>query len=140
MCGRFTQKLTWRQIHHLYNLTAPVVLLDLQPRYNGAPEQEFAACRLEDGGNRTMVQLRWGLVPSWAQDVRIGTPSGQNTHASSRSSMSASILETCKLLTRWAFEYFDQTREARPRLKTRGGSGVSDRRCRRPAAFVALLT
>ena len=23
--------------------------------------------------------------------------------------MSASILETCKLLTRWAFEYFDQT-------------------------------
>ena len=73
MCGRFTQKLTWRQIHDLYNLTAPVVLLNLQPRYNGAPQQEFAACRLDDGGNRTMVQLRWGLVPSWALDVRIGT-------------------------------------------------------------------
>ena len=73
MCGRFTQKLTWRQIHDLYNLTASVVLLNLQPRYNGAPEQEFAACKLDDDGNRTMVQLRWGLVPSWAQDVRIGT-------------------------------------------------------------------
>ena len=73
MCGRFTQKLTWRQIHDLYNLTASVVLLNLQPRYNGAPEQEFAACRLDDGSNRTMVQLRWGLVPSWAQNVRIGT-------------------------------------------------------------------
>ena len=35
---------------------------------------------------------------------------GQNTHAAFRPSMSASILETCKLLTRWAFEYFDQTR------------------------------
>ena len=41
-----------------------------RPRYNGAPEQEFAACRLDDDGNRTMVQLRWGLVPSWARDVR----------------------------------------------------------------------
>ena len=50
-----------------------MVPLNLQPRYNGAPEQEFAACRLDNGGNRTMVQLRWGLVPSWARDVRIGT-------------------------------------------------------------------
>ena len=24
-------------------------------------------------GNRTMVQLRWGLVPSWTRDVRIAT-------------------------------------------------------------------
>ena len=23
MCGRFTQKLTWRQIHDLYSLTGP---------------------------------------------------------------------------------------------------------------------
>ena len=67
MCGRFTQKLTWRQIHDLYDLTAPAVPLNLQPRYNGAPEQEFAACRLDDGGNRTTVQLRWGLVPSCAK-------------------------------------------------------------------------
>ncbi len=73
MCGRFTQKLTWSQIHDLYSLTASVVPLNLQPRYNGAPEQEFAACRLDDDGNRTMVQLRWGLVPSWTRDVRIAT-------------------------------------------------------------------
>ena len=72
MCRRFTQKLTWSQIHDLYSLTASVVPLN-QPRYNGAPEQEFAACRLDDGGNRTMVQLRWGLVPSWTRDVGIAT-------------------------------------------------------------------
>ena len=63
MCVRFTQKLTWHQIHDLYNLTAPTVPLSLQPRYNGAPGQEFAACRLDGDGNRTIVQLRWGLVP-----------------------------------------------------------------------------
>ena len=73
MCGRFTQKLTWPEIHDLYSLTAPSLPLNPQPRYNGAPEQEFVACRLDVDGNRTMVQLRWGLVPSWARDVRIAT-------------------------------------------------------------------
>ncbi len=73
MCGRFTQKLTWPEIHDLYSLTAPSLPLNLQPRYNGAPEQEFVACRLDADGNRTMVQLRWGLVPSWARDIRIAT-------------------------------------------------------------------
>ena len=71
MCGRFTQKLTWRRIHDLYSLTG--LPLNLQPRYNGAPAQDFAACRLDDDGNRAIAQLRWGLVPSWARDVRMGT-------------------------------------------------------------------
>ena len=82
------------------SLTAQTVPLNLQPRYNGAPEQEFAACRLDDDGNRTMVDSRrrsriraalpdgqrdfnatrpnelwvsdltWCHVPSWARDVR----------------------------------------------------------------------
>ncbi len=33
MCGRFTQKLTWRQIHDLYSLTGPGLPLNLEPRY-----------------------------------------------------------------------------------------------------------
>ena len=73
MCGRFTQKLTWRQIHDLYSLTGPPLPLNLQPRYNGAPAQDFAACRLDQDGNRAVAQLRWGLVPSWARDARMGT-------------------------------------------------------------------
>ncbi len=70
MCGRFTQKLTWRRIHDLYSLTG--LPLNLQPRYNGAPAQDFAVCRLDEDGNRAIAQLRWGLVPSWARDVRMG--------------------------------------------------------------------
>ena len=73
MCGRFTHKLTWRQIHDLYSLTGPPLPMNLQPRYNGAPAQNFAACRLDEDGNRAIAQLRWGLVPSWARDVRMGT-------------------------------------------------------------------
>ena len=72
MCGRFTQKLTWRQIHDLYSLKGSPLPLNLQPRYNVAPAQEFVACRLDEDGNRAIAQLQWGLVPSWAQDVRMG--------------------------------------------------------------------
>ena len=46
--------------------------LDLPPRYNGAPTQDFAACRLDETGRRVMAGLRWGLVPFWAKDVGIG--------------------------------------------------------------------
>ena len=73
MCGRFTQKLTWRQIHDLYSLREPGLPLNLQPHYNGAPAQDFAACRLDEDGNRAIAQLRWGLVPAWARDIRMGT-------------------------------------------------------------------
>ena len=58
MCGRFTQKLSWRQIHDLYGLWATGLPLNLQPRYNGAPAQDFAACRLDGDGNRAIAQLR----------------------------------------------------------------------------------
>ena len=72
MCGRFTQKLSWRQIHDLYSLKEPPLPLNLQPRYNGAPAQDFTACRLDADGSRGIAQLRWGLVSSWARDVRMG--------------------------------------------------------------------
>ena len=72
MCGRFTQHLTWRELHDLYGTPEPAQPLDLRPRYNGAPTQNFAVCRLDAGGRRVMARLRWGLVPSWAQDLKIG--------------------------------------------------------------------
>ena len=64
MRGRSTQELSWRQIHDLYDLTAPALVLNLQPRYNGAPAQDFAACRLDETCSRAIAQFRWGLVPS----------------------------------------------------------------------------
>ena len=72
MCGRFTQQLTEGEIHDLYGITQPTLPLALLPRYNGAPTQDFAACRLDDTGRRVITRLRWGLVPSWATDVGIG--------------------------------------------------------------------
>ena len=72
MCGRFTQMMSWSQVHELYRHKEPVAPLPMAARYNGAPTQDFAACRLDEADRRTVVKLRWGLVPSWAKDVRMG--------------------------------------------------------------------
>ena len=73
MCGRFTQKLTWRQIHDLYSMRGPSLPLNLQHCHNGAPAQDFQACRLDEDGNRSIAQLRCGLVLAWSKDSRMST-------------------------------------------------------------------
>ncbi len=40
--------------------------------YNVAPTQEVAAV-LAEGGERRLQMLRWGLIPSWADDPQIGS-------------------------------------------------------------------
>jgi putative SOS response-associated peptidase YedK len=70
MCGRFTLKAKPEQIAAAFGL--PSVSL-LEPRYNVAPTQAVAAVRLDgDTGTRRLDLLRWGLVPSWADDPSIG--------------------------------------------------------------------
>ena len=71
MCGRFTQKMTWTEIHTLYRMPERTPPVNLRPRYNGCPTQDFAVCRLE-GSERAVAKLRWGLVPAWAKDVKMG--------------------------------------------------------------------
>ena len=77
MCGRFTQRMTWRELHERMDLIGTP--LNLQPRYNVAPSQDIAVVRAADPGSRsgagdgrTLAMLRWGLIPSWANDAQIG--------------------------------------------------------------------
>ena len=70
MCGRFTQTFAWDQADLLLGLSgAP---LNLRPRYNVAPSQEVAVVRADREGRRRLSMLRWGLVPAWSRDPRIG--------------------------------------------------------------------
>ena len=69
MCGRFTQRLSWAELHELMDLVGP--LRNLRPRYNVAPSQDVAVVRAADGG-RNLSMLRWGLIPAWAKDPAIG--------------------------------------------------------------------
>ncbi len=69
MCGRFTQRFSWQQVHDYMNLLGPPV--ELRPRFNVAPGQDLAAIRAHPDGRR-LSMLRWGLLPSWAEDPNIG--------------------------------------------------------------------
>ena len=69
MCGRFTQRLSWRELHELLGLIGPAQ--NVRPRYNVAPAQTIAAVRASREG-RTLSMLRWGLIPAWAKEPNIG--------------------------------------------------------------------
>src|SRR4051794_23719657 len=70
MCGRFTLRTPAKDVLKLFDVGLAV---DFPPRYNVAPGQDIAVVRSAgDGGARQLSFLRWGLVPSWADDPAIG--------------------------------------------------------------------
>jgi class 3 adenylate cyclase len=73
MCGRFTDRYTLRELKELYDLTTPYLESNFPPRYNIAPTQKSFVVRLAKDGKRELAELRWGLVPSWAKDLKIGS-------------------------------------------------------------------
>jgi putative SOS response-associated peptidase YedK len=72
MCGRFTLRAPASLVAEQFALfDAP----PFEPRYNIAPTQPVVVVRqagVEASIPRELVWLRWGLVPSWAQDPAIG--------------------------------------------------------------------
>lgn len=72
MCGRLNIAATGPKLVEAFDIVRDVELFDaLQPRYNVAPSQQIPAVRL-DGGARAACLLRWGLIPSWAKDAKVG--------------------------------------------------------------------
>ena len=69
MCGRFTQRFSWREVYEALSLVGPAA--NLRPRYNLAPSQSAAVVRSEAGAHR-LTMMRWGLIPDWAKDPGIG--------------------------------------------------------------------
>jgi putative SOS response-associated peptidase YedK len=72
MCGRFFLKLEAEAIAALFDVASwpPGFGLNL-PRFNIGPGQEIPVALARDG-RRELVELKWGLVPSWADDPAIG--------------------------------------------------------------------
>ena len=68
MCGRTTLTITAEDLRRTFGYTPPA---GYRPRYNIAPTQNLLALR-DDREGRGLVELRWGLIPFWADDPAIG--------------------------------------------------------------------
>ena len=69
MCGRFALTSTPEDLAQVFGLDA----VELSPRYNIAPQQDVATVTASrEGGDQQLSLRRWGLVPRWADDPRIG--------------------------------------------------------------------
>jgi putative SOS response-associated peptidase YedK len=70
MCGRYTLRKSAREVAEAFGLAE---IAPLEPRYNIAPSQSVPVVRLEPTeDSRRLDLLRWGLIPSWADDPAIG--------------------------------------------------------------------
>jgi putative SOS response-associated peptidase YedK len=76
MCGRYVSVAEKADLVELYDATASDP--EIAPKsYNVAPTQQITAVleRVDKDGDEVQRQLRtlkWGLVPSWAKDPKIG--------------------------------------------------------------------
>ena len=81
MCGRFTNRLTWREIVALYRLAVPIEPeRNLPARYNICPTDTVDAV-IERGGKRDLVPVRWGLIPNWWKKSAKEIPATFNARA-----------------------------------------------------------
>ena len=69
MCGRFTLSVNAQRLQEFFPLFE---VPETQPRFNIAPTQMVLAVRQEENAQPQASLLRWGLIPSWAKDKKIG--------------------------------------------------------------------
>jgi putative SOS response-associated peptidase YedK len=72
MCGRFTLTTPREVLVRVFDLD-PASVPELAPRWNVAPGQDVVTLEERPDGGRELRMRRWGLVPRWARDARIGS-------------------------------------------------------------------
>lgn len=70
MCGRFVSSTPADQLAAYFGVEKLGETM-LEPSYNVAPTSDVYAV-FESGGTRVLDVFRWGLVPFWAKDTKIG--------------------------------------------------------------------
>jgi putative SOS response-associated peptidase YedK len=72
MCGRFARKSTQQVLADWFGVELEEMPW-FAPSYNVAPQSVQPVVRLSrDTGTREFAQMRWGLVPFWAKDTKLG--------------------------------------------------------------------
>lgn len=70
MCGRFALYRNLEEIQEAFDIQQ--VRWEPEPSYNVAPTHDVAAVVHREEGN-SLEKMRWGLIPFWAKDPKIGS-------------------------------------------------------------------
>ncbi len=70
MCGRVRLPEDWSEIRIVLRLDK-VIEHDYRPIWNVPPTERLPVVTSKEGA-RTLAPMRWGLVPSWAKDIKVG--------------------------------------------------------------------
>ncbi len=70
MCGRFARSTDKEELQKRFGFDDPSGIL-LKPRYNIAPSQMHPVVIVEHD-HRVLKLMKWGLVPFWSKDEKIG--------------------------------------------------------------------
>ena len=72
MCGRYYRRSDKQRIAEAFRTGVPATF-EILPSYNVTPQSFQPVVRLNDEtGERELALLRWGLVPFWAKDAKVG--------------------------------------------------------------------
>ncbi|MCY8518604.1 SOS response-associated peptidase [Bacillus atrophaeus] len=71
MCGRFTLFSEFDDILEQFDIDHFLLKDEYNPSYNVAPSQNILTI-INDGSSNRLGKLRWGLIPPWAKDEKIG--------------------------------------------------------------------
>lgn len=72
MCSRFTLQRSLDEIITELEISLFDDIAELEPAYNLAPTCDVPVVARASNGERKIRQLRWGLIPSWAKNPKIG--------------------------------------------------------------------
>ncbi len=71
MCGRFTKKSSKEDLRKRFGFNDTSEDTLFEPRYNIAPSQEQPVLIVSQD-KRIVTMMKWGLVPHWSKDPKIG--------------------------------------------------------------------
>lgn len=115
MCGRFTFTQPENLVTEVFQLSSSPTL---SPRYNIAPTQSVPTVLLDsDDGERQFKMLRWGLIPSWAKDMKMGAAlinARAETVAEKPAFRSAFKRRRCLILADGFYEWQQQEKKKQP--------------------------
>ena len=114
MCGRFTLSTPAAELATLFD---GLDFSAVKPRYNISPTQQVVGLRSSESGHTEVAWWRWGLVPSWAKDLKIGARminARSETAATKPSFRSAFRKRRCLVLADGFYEWKQEGDQKQP--------------------------